>query len=158
MPAPTTMTVPFGGSSRLPLCFAAMPGATPKLIYPVLVRKRHAAIAYGLWAYPTAATASFSVKHLMYHCIVMSIHVSAHSTAGQRMSAYLDTSSRHLATTILRTCQRHHFVEMVLQDRCTLQGRCFRSKCNKLCNEPLTPRLHIHLLMCTSWQQIFLFI
>ena len=32
MPAPTTMTVPFGGWSRLLLCFAGIPGATPKLM------------------------------------------------------------------------------------------------------------------------------
>ena len=47
IPAPTTMTVPLGGSV-LPDCLDTMPGATPKLMKPVLVRKRHAAIAYAL--------------------------------------------------------------------------------------------------------------
>lgn len=42
------MTVPFGASLLLP-CLADMLGATPKLMKPVLVRKRHAAIAYALW-------------------------------------------------------------------------------------------------------------
>ncbi len=71
-------------------------------------------MAYGLWAYPTAATASFSVKYLMHNCIVMGTNVSAHSTAAQHMSAYLDTSSRHFATTMLRTCQSYHLYGVVL--------------------------------------------
>jgi len=71
-------------------------------------------MVYGLWAYPTAATLSFSVKYLMCNCIAMGTTVSTHSTAGQHMSAYLDTSSRHLATTMLRTCHTHHLCGNVL--------------------------------------------
>lgn len=48
MPAPTTMTVPCGGWLLVLFCLTDMAGATPKLMYPVLVRKRQAATAYGL--------------------------------------------------------------------------------------------------------------
>ena len=114
MPEPTTTTVPFGGSLLL-LCLADMPGATPKFMKPVLVRKRHAAIAYALCVYPTAATASFSVKYLLQK-VNTAFKVCVPGIAGSRSNpattgtTYRDTSSRHLATTMLRTYDRNAWI------------------------------------------------